>query len=498
MNVNKAKAFVRLIAEKVNDEEVESRIKAVEYTASKIKNNERVQGLPTLAKFIGETACSDIAKLCFDSSLSTHDDITELNKEYAFVLIPPQSAIIKESIDKNGHRTFAFLQTNAFKQLLAAKWIGNKKLANAWIEDPLRRTYEGIEFAPSNPTKAVYNLFRGFTTKPAKGDCSLYLNHIKDVICDGNDEYYNFFIGWFSNIIQQPEDKPGTAIVIHGKQGTGKSIIFKIFGHLIAPHYKVADTERYIVGNFNSHLHDCLLLHLEEAFFAGDKKLEASIKEMITGDKVMMEYKGKEPMIANNFSRLSITTNADWSVPAGMEERRFMILRANDTKIQDPDYFKAIFEQMENGGYAALMDFLINFDISKIDLRNPPKTETLLQQKFQSFSPEEEWWFQILQEGTLPNQSGWSGVVGTQDMFLSYIEHTKLMNIKYKSASTKIGMFLTSIIPNLTKHKGSYTTTEDFGDEKRTGTYYQIPSLEECRKAFEVRLRQKIDWDSTP
>ena len=480
MNTDAAKSFVVKISQLAGDEEYKSRSAIIDYTAKRMKNGEQVVGIPSLKEFIGAYAADDIAKHILTEDSEEYDAISELNKEYAFVVMPPQAQIIKETLSESGHKDFIFLQISAFKNILGSRWLDNKKLATAWMESPLRRSYTGIEFAPEKPTEDKYNLWQGHPVKSVRGDCSLFLDHIHSIICDSNDEYTHYFISWLANIIRKPEQKPGTAIVIRGKQGTGKSFVFKHFGKLLGAHYKVADNERYISGRFNSHLHDCLLLHLEEAFFAGDKKLEAALKEMITGDQILMEYKGKEPVLAKNYARVVITTNSTWVIPAGLEERRFFVLDAQDHEMQNKEYFSAIATQLNNGGYEALMHYLMNYKYDEADLRDVPKTEALLEQKLQSLNHEQQWWLEVLQKGGLPKQDGWTGICGTRDMFRDYCEHASISGSRYKSAQTKLGMFLKKMVPNIEKRTGSYETIyDDFDNDTTTekGQYYVLPSL---------------------
>lgn len=498
-DVKNAERFVKKVATLARDEEAKKRANVVDYTAKRMENGEETVGLPTLAGFVGQEVAKDIAKyIGADFRSNANDAIEDLNEEFAFVIVPPSSQIIRERKNKGGHTEFDLLHTHTFKQLISSRWHGQKKLAQAWLDSPKRRTYEGLEFAPQYPTEGKYNLFQGFPVRPAKGDCGLYLDHIKNIICGGNDEYYQYFIAWMANIIQSAEKKIGTAIVIRGNQGTGKSTVFEHFGVLLGGHYKIADNARYISGNFNSHLHDCLLLHLEEAFYAGDKKLEASLKEMITGDTILMEYKGREPLRAKNYARLAITTNSNWAVPAGLEERRFFILEALNDKQQDKAYFGKIAYQMQNGGYEALMDYLMSYQYDPDVLRTVPKTGALLEQKMHSLSREQDWWFNILKNGCLPCQDGWTGVCGTDHMHDDLYQHAKLLGGHYRPSKTALGIFIKRMVPNVAKHRGSYQCSDTFDDtEKETerGHYYAFPSLEECRCSFEEQVGQKIEWD---
>ena len=51
-----------------------------------------------------------------------------------------------------------------------------------------------------------------------------------------------------------------------------------------------------------------------------------------------------------NHIRLMVASNNDWVIPAGPEERRFCVLDVSDRHTQDHEYFKPLFDQMDNGG----------------------------------------------------------------------------------------------------------------------------------------------------
>ena len=87
---------------------------------------------------------------------------------------------------------------------------------------------------------------------------------------------------------------------------------------------------------------------------AGVHAAEGKLKDLITGQDHLIEFKGKEPIKVRNYVRLFVTGNPDWLVPAGFEERRFAVLEIGEAHMQDKAYFAAIDEQMDNGGREAL------------------------------------------------------------------------------------------------------------------------------------------------
>ena len=423
-------------------------------------------------------------------------DIARLNENHALVIVGDKTAILKEQPDGG----VMFLSHVGFDNWLKNRHVvrdGKQiSLAKYWLSHSQRRQYEGLVFAPGRDVPGHYNLWKGFSVKPQPGDCSKFLAHIKENVCLNDSELFGWVIGWFAHMVQKPDEKIGTALVLRGKQGTGKTIIGKVIRSLLGSHYTAVADPRYITGRFNSHLASCLLLHADEGFWAGDHAAEGKLKDLVTGDQHLIEYKGKEPIKVKNYTRLFVTGNPHWLVPAGYEERRFAVLDVGEDHMQDHAYFQAIDEEMNNGGREALLDYLLRFDLGKVNLRTIPKTSALLDQKVESLSGEQSWWLDMLTNGVLPRgcESGKNCPVRT--LHNSYIEHAGRTGIRRRASETQIGTFLHRHTPGLRRHRvscsirrpgsGVATPTRDYA--------YEFPPLAECRAAFENLIQQKIDW----
>ena len=196
-------------------------------------------------------------------------EIAKLNEKYALVIVGDKTAILKTSND-----VIKFLTESAFDLWHANQYVpyGEKKvpLAKYWLRHPQRRQYEGIVFAPGREVPSHYNLWHGFAVKPRPGDCSRFLAHLKDNVCCGNEDYPTGWSDGSPTSPNNPEEKTGTSLVLRGKMGTGKTKVGEVFGSLLGPHYVPVSDPRYVTGRFNSHLVSCLLLHCDEAFWAGD------------------------------------------------------------------------------------------------------------------------------------------------------------------------------------------------------------------------------------
>lgn len=347
--------------------------------------------------------------------------VAELNKTYAFVLIGDRAAVMSTQTD-GGIRV---LTLSAFEQWLGNRFVQkqaangdvkNVPLAKHWLQHSQRRQYEGIVFAPKRGVFGYYNLWRGFAVEPRQGDCSKFLAHLKDNVCSGDTNLYAWVQGWFAQIVQQPDQKMGTSLVLRGPQGIGKTKTGEVFGSVLGEHYALVSDPRYVTGRFNSHLVSCLLLHCDKSFWAGDHAAEGKLKDLITGDYQFVEFKGKEPIRVSNFVRLFVTGNPDWLVPAAFGERRFAVLDVGEGHMQDHAYFAAIDAEMNSGGREALLHHLLTFDLSSVNLREIPRTAALLDQQVASLTINQTWWLDVLRRGELPTLRV-AAVVGSQKFF---------------------------------------------------------------------------------
>jgi Family of unknown function (DUF5906) len=421
-------------------------------------------------------------------------DVTRLNENHALVIVGDKIAIMITTAE--GPR---FLTLSAFEHWHANRFVrrGRKRypLAKYWLKHPQRRQYEGLVFAPGREVPNHYNLWRGLAVEPVAGDCSKFLAHLRDNVCRGDKELFYWVVGWFAQIVQMPDKKIGTSLVLRGKQGTGKTKVGEVIGSLLGEHYALVSDPRFVTGRFNSHLVSNLLLHCDESFWAGDHAAEGKLKDLITGNCQFIEFKGKEPIKVRNHVRLLVTGNPNWLVPAGFEERRFAVLEVGEHHIQDAEYFAAIDAEMNGGGREALLDYLMRFDLEKVDLRKIPKTAALLDQKLSSLDPEKGWWLDELERGELPWGVEEAGKCPARRLFDRYVMHASRRGARRRAIETQIGVFLTRFVPGLRKNEGLYRHWDGSQMIDRKGSIYTFPELAECRAAFAKAMQQDFAWN---
>jgi hypothetical protein len=249
-----------------------------------------------------------------------------------------------EMIDYNNfEKTFEHLKLN----------IGKKeyKFTKLYNDCKYKSMYSSFDFEPNKKIKNdKYNLFTGFQyNKDINFKQSIidpFLDHIK-YICNNNNEIYNYFISWMSQIIQKPDKKTNVALVLYSiTEGIGKNIIFDIFSKLLSGYTAKFRNTEGITDKFNGDL-------LGKLFVIGDEiNARASdvmneLKDIITRLEEMIEFKGKDKIKVKDYKNYAFTTNNENVFKITNTDRRFMFIECPEVK-QSNDYYKILFDLKDN------------------------------------------------------------------------------------------------------------------------------------------------------
>lgn len=373
---------------------------------------------------------------------------------------------------------------------------------NWWINHEHRREYRTVVFAPGHEIPDAYNLWKGFAFDSRPGDCSIYMQHVRDNICGGDEEVLEYLLGWMATAVQRPAQPGHTAVVLRGRQGTGKGMFAKNFGAVFGRHFLHVRDSNHLFGQFNAHLRDCLVLFADEAFWAGVSKHESLLKSLITEETIMCEAKGVDAEPAQNFIHLIMASNAEWVVPAGGDDRRFLVLDVLENNMQDARYFGEMMRQLRGGGYEALLHQLMTRDLSGYDVRKIPQTDALKDQKIRSLSDEEEWWYAKLRDGrVLGEDDGWPEEVHVTALCHDFTEYCKLWGATARSNSTKLGRFMSRVCPSGHQLRGQlsgrHMVMQQDGVKREVNRphVYKLPPLDASRRRWDELFGGPYDWE---
>jgi hypothetical protein len=314
-------------------------------------------------------------------------------------------------------------------------------------------------------------------------------------------------------MVQYPMTKAQVAVVMRGAEGSGKGTFARALRRLVGSHSRQVNNPKGVVGNFNAHLDNLLLLFADEAFFAGDLAAQGVLKGLITEPTITIEPKGVNSYEAPSYLRVLMATNNEWAAPAGKDARRFFVLDVDDTAACDRAYFKALNAEMDNGGLAAFLYDLLLLDLTGWDYTNAPKTAGLMDQKLFSLRGVQRWWYGRLaaaeadeleiETGTdLLNDGGpvqpipragfsvWRRVLCKADLYEEYTNWFRSQKAEYQPV---VGAIFWKDIRKLAP---GTTITRPRADEPQRPGMVRLPSLAEARAAFEKVMNGKIPWQT--
>jgi hypothetical protein len=432
-----------------------------------------------------------------------------LNKKYAIVLTR-NGAVVMEKDAYNASLNInqvIFYTERALKQFYSHKKVKlNNKLEplfNEWFSSNKAIRYTSVVFNPLANAKIpndVYNLYRGITCKPKKGNWRKYIWHLHNIICGGDKVVTRYLIAWMANMVQG-KPKPGVAIVLQGEKGTGKSLFVTLFGLLFGRHFLQIVQSNQLVGNFNAHLREAYLVFAEEAFYAGDKQAEGALKALITEPMMMIESKGVDIESIANYTNIIFATNHYWSVPATANERRYCVLNVSNEKMQNHQYFKLLIEQMlEEGGLEAMYYDLLHYDLTDINLKQAPVTSGLAEQIYETdvmlqfliICIEKQSLYSIKQKVDEVYQDvaqPWGNGIVTKETFRSeYKKYANSLGHRYIETDNiitkKINLWVDNVKTPKPKTNGSQVPS------------YWFPSIQSCKNSIDKKLGTSWAWNT--
>jgi hypothetical protein len=318
-----------------------------------------------------------------------------------------QGTYFRVTVDDRGRERISSCKPDDFVEALAPCAVeidaggetSKKKrvpLATYWRHSSDRRTYEEVVFDPAQPIGELpgrrFNRWRGLAITPGGIGCGRMLAHLFRIICRRDRALFAYLLDWLAAMVQRPETRAGTALVfLSEREGTGKSTVAGWFSDMFGDAALDVNTSDHVVGKHNGHLEETVLLVINEALFAGDRKVGDSLKSLITDPRLTIEPKYRQAYQAVNRLHIVITTNHPHAVPAGNGARRFVIFEVDESKAGDHAYFEALHSEAENGGKAALLRYLKARDISKFRSGNIPVTAALQEQQLLSAGVETQW-----------------------------------------------------------------------------------------------------------
>lgn len=253
-----------------------------------------------------------------------------------------------------------------------------------------------IPYTTNNPVpEDTFNTFCGFPIKAYKSAKkidfvkSALWTHVYSQLCAGDTVNFKFVEAWIAQMVQQPDQVPGTCIVFSSAQGNGKDLFGKFISKLVGTqHSAIYDNPDMFFSNFNSDMSGVLFTVLNEVSDKGAAHAKHNqLKSFITREEAKIEPKGKDKYKASLYSRYMLFTNNHNPVFVENSDRRFAMFKSKNDHAQNEQYFKTIVNEINDNDFLyAAYDYFATLNIQNVNLRTAPETMYKLEQKIANLS----------------------------------------------------------------------------------------------------------------
>lgn len=326
------------------------------------------------------------------------------DEPYHFITELPNNFVkYKETIEtKVKGRTFKVEEEAkiSFKKLYNTELVNFVKIYNNLVVKPLAQNEDAIE---QNKNSRNFNTWSGFKAKLVKKvkneKIKNILDHIEIVWANHDKKMFKYICKWLQNIFATPFKKNKVALGFYSKkQQIGKSILVDeflipfIFGKKLAI---VEDGLKFVNERFNNRLMGKLFMCCEELNNAdiaasGYHNTFDTLKRLITGTTIQIEYKGGAKITVDDFCNYIFFTNNPYSIKIEQHDARYCMIECNGEKQGDFQYFKelaATFNQeTADHFFTYIHNGLFLDDGEDIEIRNIPETKLKADMKMSSLT----------------------------------------------------------------------------------------------------------------
>ncbi|MDD0817198.1 DUF5906 domain-containing protein [Curvibacter sp. HBC28] len=254
-----------------------------------------------------------------------------------------------------------------------------RNLHREWAEHPDKKLVRVSEvgFDPACTDPNIHcNLWSGWPTTPQAGRCENLLALLQYMCAEDSrpDQLYTWVLRWLAYPIQHPGAKMKTTLVIHGPQGTGKNMFFEAIMDIYGRYGRVID-QSAIEDKFNDWASRKLFLIADEVVARSDLyHIKNKLKAFITGEWIRINPKNMAAYEERNHVNMVFLSNEAMPVVLEEDDRRHTVIWTPEKL--SPEFYQGIKAEIDNGGVAALHDYLLHLDLGDFGPATlPPMTD---------------------------------------------------------------------------------------------------------------------------
>lgn len=365
---------------------------------------------------------------------------------------------------QTGKSTFKQVRNEISLKTLFDKGVGVNQIKNLFL-------VRGVRFISDDPQEL--SLFGGYPYHKIDSInhdlINPFLSHIREVICNNNNDIYNYIINWVSFIVQRPGDKTGSAIIITGDKGTGKGefftdVISKLFGLYALPNVQRIED---ICGKYNSLIEAKVFVVCNEMQSAENNRYmnADALKSLITERTIVYESKYVNARSGECNANFIFVSNHDLPIKLENHDRRYQVTKASDIHCQDFNYFNKLSDIINHNEFSInLYNYFLCNDISGYHPRNIVMTET----KSDMINASKESW-ELFFEENIDKFIG-DGYV-SKDCYIDYTEYCKLNGYTSPLSNKTFGLKIKRYV-DITQRKRCNVVKRYYSFNNTGLTYY--------------------------
>jgi hypothetical protein len=188
------------------------------------------------------------------------------------------------------------------------------------------------------------------------------------------------WLQWWAYNIQHPESKAFN-MLIYGKKGTGKSILYEAYKRMIGTYFCMQITKlEQVTGRFNKRLEGKLMTNVNEATNFPTIREWNVFKSLTTELELDIEPKGKECYNISFSGKFLTTTNCRFSAIITADDRRNCCNEIKDDHRNEDAWFDPMVKDLAskddaNEVFRELFLYFANFPLDGFKPQRPPMTK---------------------------------------------------------------------------------------------------------------------------
>jgi hypothetical protein len=305
-----------------------------------------------------------------------------LAAEYAYAI---------EALDFFHYKSRRRLSKEQFSDLHAD--IVPKAAATQVLQIPSLIRAAGYDYRPGSPTILVgdaetrINLWVNDGVRPEAGDATPFANHIAYLVPD--EEPRNHLLQWLAYTVQRPAERVKHALILSGKQGTGKSYMARVLKllHGRSNVHEVSVDELH--GQFTGWLEGKQVILIEELMAQGRLELANKLKPILTQEVIRINEKHKRVYQIRNLASFFCTTNHEDPIFIEEGDRRWWFYRSPAEPLA-PSYYSDL-ELWTTKNAGVIKSYLMDLDISGFNPNAAPPMTRDKQRLIRASLPPVEW-----------------------------------------------------------------------------------------------------------